>query len=128
MSSLSVYREPVQAGTDELGPVWTLTGPVPEEILDAETYGALKMLCEREAEALFSERTLVVRAGFVAGPHDYSERVVDWLRRISERRIVLAGRPEQPLQLIDARDLAGWILATGGASVTGVLNRLAKTS
>lgn len=122
MSSLSVYREPVAAGTDESGPVWELAGPVPEEIADAETYGALKAECEDEADSVFPERAFKVRAGFVAGPHDYSDRVVDWLRRIFERQIVLAGRPDQPLQLIDARDLADWVITAAEGSVTGTFN------
>jgi 2'-hydroxyisoflavone reductase len=122
MSSLSVYREPVAAGTDESGPVWELAGPVPEEIADAETYGALKAECEDEADSVFPERAFKVRAGFVAGPHDYSDRVFDWLRRIFDRHVVLAGRPDQPLQLIDARDLADWVITAAEGSVTGTFN------
>jgi nucleoside-diphosphate-sugar epimerase len=123
MSSLSVLEEPVPAGADEEAPVWELTGPVPEEIDSASTYGALKVLCEREAHELMKGRALIVRAGFVIGPHDYSDRFVYWPRRLEQGGLVLAGsNPRQPVQLIDVRDLATWIVDAAERGLTGTYN------
>jgi 2'-hydroxyisoflavone reductase len=122
ISSVSVYREPVAAGSDERAPTYGLDGPVPAEIDTAATYGALKVLCERAAERHHPGRALVLRCGLVVGPHDHTERFVYWPRRIARGGAVLAPEPEQPVQFIDARDLGAWAVAAAQAGTTGVFN------
>ena len=122
ISSVSVYRDPVLPGTAESGPVWELQPPIPTEITSPETYGGLKALCERATERLFAGRALAVRAGVVVGPHDYTERFAYWPRRIAEGGRVLAAEPDQPLQFIDARDLANWVLDAAERRLTGTYN------
>ena len=57
------------------------------------------------------------------GPHDPEERFVYWLRRIERGgTVVVLGPPEQPIQLIDARDLAAWLLQMIEAGAVGVYN------
>ena len=53
--------------------------------------------------------TLLLRAGLVLGPHEDVARLPWWLDRISRGgRVVAPGRPERPLQYVDARDLAAF--------------------
>jgi 2'-hydroxyisoflavone reductase len=122
ISSGSVYRDPVAPGSDETAPTCELSGPIPAAIDSPETYGALKMLCERAAAKRFPDRTLVLRPGLVVGPHDHTERFTHWPRRIARGGPVLAAEPDQPVQFIDARDLGTWAVAALEAGTTGVFN------
>jgi 2'-hydroxyisoflavone reductase len=94
-----------------------------EEITDPETYGALKVLCERTAEELMPGRVLSVRAGLIVGPYDPTGRFTYWPHRFARGGDVLAPEPsEQPVQLVHARDLADWILAMAERRQGGVFN------
>jgi 2'-hydroxyisoflavone reductase len=110
VSSISVYSEPVAPGADEEAPVEELPDPSVEEVT-GETYGGLKALCERAAEEEMPGRVLNVRPGLIVGPHDPTDRFTYWPRRISRGGEVLApDSPDLPVQFIDVRDLAGWII------------------
>jgi len=133
ISSVSVYTEP--ARVDETSPVGT---PTDEQVHEAEkievtgrataaTYGALygplKAACELAAEEAMPGRVLTVRPGLIVGPHDYSDRFTYWVHRVAEGGEVLApGRPSRPVQFIDVRDLAAWVLRGIEANLTGVFN------
>jgi 2'-hydroxyisoflavone reductase len=68
-------------------------------------------------------RVLVVRPGLIVGPHDASHRFTYWPSRVARGGEVLApGRPGRPVQFIDVRDLAEWLLRLVEARHTGVLN------
>ncbi len=122
VSSISVYADNTRRGIIETDPVARLAPGTPE-VLSAETYGALKARCEEEAEAILPSRVLTVRAGLIFGPHDTSERSAYWPARVARGGEVLApGRPERPIQLVDVRDLAEWILEMSAARRTGVYN------
>jgi 2'-hydroxyisoflavone reductase len=125
ISSLSVYAEPLLAGTDESGPLRTLADETVEEIT-AETYGPLKALCEQATTEAMDGRALLVRAGLIVGPHDLSDRFTYWPTRIARGgEVLVPDSPDYPVQFIDARDLARWILTaievrhTGPYNVTG---------
>ena len=70
---------------------------------------------------------LLGRAGLVLGPYEDIGRLPWWLGRIARGgQVVAPGRPERPLQLVDARDLAGWLLdgvAAGRAGAVDVVSR-----
>jgi 2'-hydroxyisoflavone reductase len=122
VSSISVYEDFGRTGLDEDAPVLAPPDSEPEE-LDLELYGGLKVGCERAVEAEMPGRTFVVRPGMIVGPYDYTNRFPYWRRRVAEGGDVLApGDPEQQVQLIDARDLAGWILRMAEERRTGVYN------
>lgn len=89
VSSISVYRDPVAPGTDEGGPVWELEDHRTEEVTP-ETYGGLKVACERAVEDAMPDGAVVVRPGLVAGPYDPTGRFTYWPRRVSEGGEVLA--------------------------------------
>ena len=85
-------------------PVWT----------EGDDYGPNKAACEREAEAALPGRVAELRAGLLCGPHDNVFRLPWWVRRIGRGGEVLApGDPDRTVQLIDARDLAAWIVDLG---------------
>jgi 2'-hydroxyisoflavone reductase len=136
ISTISVYAEFFLDGTDEAAPVAQVSEPEiftaesfdpPERSLPGggygQSYGGLKALCEREAELAMPERTLVVRPGLIIGPHDYSGRYSYWVDRLARGGQVLApGAPENPVRVIDVRDLADWIMQIVRSRGTGVFN------
>jgi 2'-hydroxyisoflavone reductase len=122
VSSASVYPHPVPRGADESTAIDTLDDPTVEEVT-GETYGPLKALCERAAAHAFSGPVLNVRAGLIVGPHDPTDRFTYWPVRMARGGPVLApDRPEQPVQWIDVRDLAGWILDMAARREGGTFN------
>jgi 2'-hydroxyisoflavone reductase len=122
VSSISAYASPLTPGADESAPLATLADPATEAIT-GETYGGLKAACEREAARAFGERTLIVRPGLIVGPHDSTDRFPYWPRRLARGGEVLApGAPAQPVQIIDARDLAAWLLALIERGTGGTFN------
>lgn len=122
VSSISVYRDFSQRGFDEDAPVLAPPDPEPE-VLDWEIYGELKVGSERAVEAAMPGRALVIRPGMIVGPHDYTNRFPYWCRRVAEGGEILApGNPDRPVQLVDARDLAAWMIRMSEERSTGVYN------
>jgi 2'-hydroxyisoflavone reductase len=76
---------------------------------------------------VFGPRSLIARPGLIVGPHDSTDRFAYWPRRVADGGVVLApGRADDPLQFIDVRDLARWIVhaaSTGGAGTFNVTGR-----
>ncbi|HET7014763.1 MAG TPA: NAD-dependent epimerase/dehydratase family protein [Streptosporangiaceae bacterium] len=120
ISSTSAYQVPVAAGFTEDAPLAKVDDPETEELTD-ETYGGLKVLCERTAADLYGEaNTAVVRPTYVIGPHDLSYRFTWWVERLAQGGTVLApGDPADPIQVIDARDMANWIVGLAAGRVSG---------
>lgn len=88
-----------------------------------EGYGPLKARCEEALEEALPGRAAVVRPGLIVGPHDPTDRFTYWPRRIAEGGAVLApGRPERPVQFIDARDLAEWCVRLAEEGRAGRFN------
>lgn len=73
-------------------------------------YPALKRGAELGVLASFPE-AILARAGLILGPYEDIGRLPWWLTRIARGgRVVAPGRPRRPLQYVDVRDLARWIL------------------
>ncbi|MFF2547881.1 NAD-dependent epimerase/dehydratase family protein [Kitasatospora sp. NPDC058063] len=110
VSSLSVYDTPAAPGFAEDSPLLPADGPEAAEVT-AETYGVLKVQCERAAREAFGPQTLLIRPTYVIGPRDYTHRFDHWVQRLARGGEVLApGRPDAPLQVVDVRDLTAWML------------------
>jgi 2'-hydroxyisoflavone reductase len=122
ISSISVFADLSRAGVDETGSVATLADPTVEKI-DAGAYGGLKALCEKAAEAAMPGRVTNVRPGLIVGPNDGTDRFTYWPVRVARGGEVLApNRPEDPVQFIDVRDLAAWIVRCLDMRTVGVFN------
>lgn len=120
VSSISVYAslaEPV----DEGSPLAELSAPGSDDV--STDYGALKALCEQEVEAFFPDRSTLVRAGLIVGPHDPTGRFTYWPHRVARGGDVLVPGPAwRPVQLVDVRDLAAWIVTAAEERLGGPFN------
>jgi len=125
VSTISVYADSTRPGITETDSLATLPEGASREELTGESYGPLKALCEREVESVFGGRAASVRAGLIFGPHDLTDRTAYWPLRVAEGGDVLApGRPERPIQLIDVRDLAVWLVSLAERRIGGTFNAI----
>lgn len=108
ISTLSVYGHQVaDHGFDETSP---LLAPAWDDAPDVEKYGELKTGCEQVAGDLAGDRLLIVRPGYVIGPHDPTHRFTYWVERVADGRGPIVGPDaDQPLQAVDARDLGAFV-------------------
>jgi 2'-hydroxyisoflavone reductase len=121
VSSISVYRDGLPPGSDESAPVATTDDPASEDV--RAHYGALKALCEQAAEQALPGRTTVVRPTLIVGPDDPTDRFTYWPVRLARGGEVLApGDGKDPVQVIDVRDLAAWMVGLVEREVKGVFN------
>jgi 2'-hydroxyisoflavone reductase len=122
ISSISVYADTGKIGIDEQHPLATLDGRDLETVT-GESYGPLKVLCEKTVEAAFPDRSLLIRPGLIVGPHDRTDRFTYWPVRVARGGEVLAPEsPAVPVQVIDVRDLADFILRLVEQQRTGIYN------
>ncbi|MGB0135296.1 epimerase, partial [Dokdonella sp.] len=90
---------------------------------DASLYGPLKAVCERETAKWFPGITTIVRPGLIVGPNDPTDRFTYWPVRLARGGEVLApGDGRDPVQIIDARDLAEWMIRLGESRTFGTFN------
>jgi 2'-hydroxyisoflavone reductase len=126
VSTLSVYADTSTLGIDESAPLAPLDDESIEEIT-GESYGPLKVLCERVVSEVFPGRSLIIRPGLIVGPHDPTDRFTYWPCRVARGGKVLApGRPERPVQYIDVRDLAEWTIRMVADRCTGEYNAVGR--
>jgi 2'-hydroxyisoflavone reductase len=120
VSSISVYAG-FSKPLDESSAVAELEDPATEEIM--EHYGALKAACETVIDEVYGDRGANVRAGLIVGPYDPTDRFTYWPRRIAAGGDVLGpGDPDAPVQFVDARDLAAWMVELALAGPGGTFN------
>jgi len=130
ISTISVYADTSKPGTDEGAPLAKYNGPdAMKESRDSiiaskyALYGPLKALSEQEAEKWFPKKTLIIRPGLIVGPGDETDRFSYWPVHIDRGGEVLApGDPIDPVQFIDARDLAEWTIRMVESGETGIYN------
>jgi 2'-hydroxyisoflavone reductase len=129
VSTISVYADNSKPNADENAALETYTGKdVMQEtrasmLADMRLYGPLKAACEREAVKCFPGITTIVRPGLIVGPGDPTDRFSYWPVRLARGGEVLApGDGGDPVQFIDARDLAEWMIHLVEARQFGTLN------
>jgi 2'-hydroxyisoflavone reductase len=129
ISTISVYGDTSRPGMDETTELarYQGTDPMAETLQTLQEnmglYGPLKALAEQEAERWFPGRTTVVRPGLIVGPGDPTDRYTYWPVRMARGGEVLApGTPADPVQIIDARDLAEWTIRMAERKVAGTFN------
>jgi nucleoside-diphosphate-sugar epimerase len=122
VSSRSVYQWPIPSGADEHAPL--VDGDPDAD--DDEDYAAAKRGGELAVLREFGDGALLARAGLILGPYENVGRMPWWLRRIERGGPVLAPEPARPLQYIDARDLAGWMLSAAERGTGGAFNTVSR--
>lgn len=119
-SSTGVYYPYLQAGADEARAVRT-EATDPED--GSEAYGVAKAQCEREVMQVFGARGTVVRPTYIIGPGDTTDRFPYWPQRLARGGEVLApGRKADPVQYIDVRDLAEFMVRLVEEDRAGIYN------
>lgn len=121
ISSISVYPDYPFKGITEDYKLATMEDETNEDV--RANYGALKALCERAAEDTMPGRVTNIRPGLIVGPGDPSDRFTYWPVRLARGGEVAApGNGEDPVQHIDVRDLAAWIVHMIAERIMGVYN------
>src|SRR5215469_17087661 len=87
-------------------------------------YGPLKAASEIEARQEYGDgATTIIRPSLIVGPGDGTDRFTYWPVRLARGGEVLApGDGSDPVQFIDARDLAEWTVRMAEQRITGVFN------
>ncbi|MEU4780102.1 NAD-dependent epimerase/dehydratase family protein [Micromonospora sp. NPDC023633] len=123
VSSGSVYAAPVAPWVGEEAPVVDA-----EPDADDGDYAANKAGGERAVREVFGERAVIARAGLILGPGEDIGRLPWWLTRIARGGDVLAPGPvDLPVQYVDVRDMAGWMLERGAARGGGTFNVVSRS-
>ncbi len=136
ISSLSAYDLRGVRAVDEATPVLEYSDGDPLEVTPeayqaraGALFGPMKAASEREAVRWFGERTTIIRPGLIVGPGDATDRFTYWPVRIARGGEVLApGDGTDPVQIIDARDLAEWTVRAVEEGSTGAYNAVGPRS
>jgi 2'-hydroxyisoflavone reductase len=133
ISTISVYAANDKPA-DETAPLVAYDGadPMAEKSLGAgmRLYGPLKALSEKEAQTQYGEAaTTIIRPSLIVGPGDETDRFTYWPVRLARGGEILApGDGSDPVQFIDARDLAEWTIRMAEQRTTGVFNAMGPAS
>lgn len=138
ISSISVYESFAQTNMEETAPLGKMEDETLEERgAQSQYYGPLKALCEQAATKAMGGNATNIRPGLIVGPRDNVPRFTYWPVRVELGGELLApGSPDDPVQYIDARDLAEFVVtclenktmgdfnAAGPASPTNIAEML----
>ena len=122
VSSISAYAS-FRVANNEDSPLATMPDESVEEVTN-ETYGPMKALCEKMAAKEFGEdRLTILRPTYICGPGDRTDRYTYWpVRTMRGGEMLWPGRPSDPIQIIDVRDLANFTIDCIEQRTTGTYN------
>ncbi|GAA1588047.1 MULTISPECIES: NAD-dependent dehydratase [Kribbella] len=126
MSSIAVYASKSDVGMTESAPLLDWPAGAPEDHFTMDLYGPSKVRNESLLTATFGDRTAAVRSGFVIGPYNPDFGNWGWALAHGEP-MECAARPEQPVQYVDARDLAAFLLHVTVDRLPGPFNAVGPT-
>lgn len=123
VSTISVYNDytngrPIEASS-------TFEQIIESDEVTGETYGPLKVMCEKLLKDQMNGRALIIRPCIIVGPHDPTDRFTYYAKRLSEDGpVAVPGGPEaeRKVQWIDVRDMAEWIVKMAEERKTGTYN------
>jgi 2'-hydroxyisoflavone reductase len=126
VSSCSVYADHGIPGADETAGL--LPSLESDVMTSPDVYGEAKVACENAVRNAFGpDRSLIVRPGLIAGPGDITDRTGYWPLRFArpvtdDGSVLVPDAPGLDAQVIDARDLAAWLVASADLQLTGEFN------
>lgn len=98
-----------------------LEDPTTEDV--QSHYCALKGYCEIAAEKSMPGRITQIRPGLIVGPRDRTDRFTYWpVRAYRGGEILAPGKPSDPTQFIDVRDLARFMVLSIEENLLGSYN------
>ncbi len=130
ISTISVYADGSKPGINETSPLAQYKGKdamaETQQTLRADIenlYGPLKALSEAEAHKQFGKNVTIVRPGYIVGPRDETDRFTYWPHRVAQGgEILVPGDGQDPIQIIDGRDLGEWMIRLAEARTLGTFN------
>jgi 2'-hydroxyisoflavone reductase len=125
ISSIAAYASFAKPN-DEHSPTGKLADPDADKVT-GETYGPMKALCEQYSAGAFKGRLSIVRPGYIVGPGDPTDRFTYWPVRASRGGEMLApGTAQDPIQVIDVRDLTAWMMQLVDKRTNGYFNAISS--
>ncbi len=126
VSTVNVYSDNETADPDTTGPLVEAIEEDRDLAEDPQAYGGMKVACERLVLD-GAERSMVIRPGLIVGPGDPTGRYTYWPERLARSDdqpgpVLGPGSPDDRVQVIDARDLAEWIVRSVESGQTGVFD------
>ncbi|MGY1608486.1 hypothetical protein [Geodermatophilus sp. SYSU D00700] len=125
VSSGTIYADHSVVGQDESA---AIRRPLTDDVMPSmDLYGEAKAACEQAVQAAFPDRHLVARVGLIGGPGDVFGRSGYWPWRFAhpaapERAVLVPDEPDLPVQVIDVRDLAVWLVLACEDRIVGTFN------
>jgi 2'-hydroxyisoflavone reductase len=99
------------------------------QVVTNETYGGLKVLCERAAVDRHGPDTLLIRPTYVVGPDDYTWRFPWWVARLARGgEVFVPGPKDAPAQVIDVRDMGSWMVSLLDQHASGAFHAVSPSA
>lgn len=130
VSTINVYADEDTPGQRPDAPLRTpLTRHATRDDMKTEEgvalYGGIKVASENAVREAMGEHAFVVRPGLISGPGDVLDRFGYWPGRFFRGgRALVPDTPEQPMQYIDVRDLADWIVDAAEKNLGGTYDAI----
>jgi nucleoside-diphosphate-sugar epimerase len=121
VSSISAYASFTKP--NDIGSPTGVLGNQDQEEITNESYGPMKAACEQAVRAAYGARSSIVRPGYIVGPLDPTDRFTYWPVRFAKGGdMAVPGTPADPIQIVDVRDLAAFMMDLVDARVDGTFN------